>query len=161
MPRKKRPTVEIVRANPAPPAPRGLTPAPGARLAPDAKLEGMLTRLVQERVDEIMAQRGAVDLEPDFRPKEVAWEIQRRQTVFERRKWSLYFSKWGCRRCDRKKAVHAGNGYCSKCHGLFFGRLTQLRREHDRNNPESEVDRHVEHIVSRVRNAERLLGSRG
>ena len=151
MPRKKKPTVEIVRANPVP-----LVPQP-----PGAKLEAMLTRLVQERVDDIMGQRGAVDMEPDFRPKEVAWEIQRRQTVFERRKWSLYFSKWGCRRCDHKKAVHAGNGYCPKCHGLFSGRLTQLRREHDRNNPEHEVDRQVGQIDSRVRFAERLLGSRG
>ena len=147
MPREKKPIVELVLQSQMP-----LTLE-----SPAANLQAMLDRMVRERVNEIMAEPGA-DLEPDFQPKEVSFEIQRRQTVYERRKWALYFEKWGCRRCGGKKASHMGSGHCDKCHHLLAGRLLQIKHEYERANPEKEIERNIDRLTSRIRNAQRLLG---
>lgn len=146
MPDKKKPIVEIMPTSEA-----ALMPKP-----PAANLQAMIDHIVRERVDEIMAERGAA-LESDFQPREVLYEIRQRQTVFERRKWSLYFEKWGCRKCGRKKVSHASGGFCGRCQNLFQSRLTVLKREYERANPELEIQRQIDHITSRVRTAEALL----
>jgi hypothetical protein len=149
MPRKKKPVVEIVRL-------------PEAVLAPSpttAHLQAVLDRMVRQRVDEIMAERGDVDLEPDFQSKEVAYELQRRQTVFDRKKWRLYFEEWGCRMCQRKKWVsHASSGHCSRCVSLMNARLAKIKRRFEEANPETEIDRQIDRISSRLRSAQELLG---
>jgi hypothetical protein len=113
MPRKKMPRVEIV-----PRTEEALVPP-----QPDERPQAMLDRIVRERVDEIMAERGAGHLDPDFQTREVGYGIQRRQTVFERRRWSINFEKHGCRRCDDQTVSHIANGYYKKCYGLLFQRL--------------------------------------
>ena len=149
MPRKKVPTVEIVRAYPAQPVPQ---PNP-------AKLEALLDRLVQERVAEVMARRDDFFLEPCFRSKRVTDEIRRHQTVFEHRRWAVYFERWGCLICHRKKAVHMGNAYCARCRGRIVHRLKAIEREQAKTEYAQDSGQDpIEQIVSRVRSAERLLG---
>src|ERR1700739_2324416 len=120
MTRKKTPRVEIVPRSEA-----ALVPA-----MPTESPRAMLGRVVRERVDEILAERGADQLDTDFRTREVATEMMRRQTVFERRRWSIYFEKWGCRRCDDTAAIHACSGYGAKCRGLLSQRLAKIKRDY-------------------------------
>ena len=148
MRRKKKANVEIVPASEAALVPK----------APAAKLQDMLDRMVRERVDEILAERGAPLLEPDFQSKEIAIAIQQRQTVFDRRKWTLYFEKFGCRTCGNKKVSHASKGYCHACHLLIFCRLKSLKREFEQANPDPEKKRQIDQITSRVRSAQAFLG---
>ena len=119
MPRKVRPTVEIIRANLVPPAP---PPVP-------AKLEAVLNRLVQQQVAEILARREDFLFEPSFRSKRVKDEIRRHQTMFERRRWAVYFERWGCLTCHRKKVMHGGNGFCPTCRLRIVYRLKAIERE--------------------------------
>jgi hypothetical protein len=150
VPRKKNPSVEIM--------PR----SEGALIlkAPAEKFQGMLERLVRERVDEIMANGGASQLETDCQPREVALEIRRRQTVFESRKWRLYFEKWGCRMCNRKTVMHASGGCCERCNSLVTQRLSQIKRDYEKADPEREIERQIDLLTSRVRSARELLGER-
>lgn len=147
MPRKKIPTAEIV-------------PASEAALVPTSKRESpqeMIERIVRERVDEIMAKLEAGQMVPDFIPRDQADELRRRVDVFERRKWSLYFEKWGCRMCNRKNVSHAGSGQCQRCHILVFQRLRAIRAEYEREHPDSEIDRQIDRLTSRFRVAKSLL----
>jgi hypothetical protein len=122
-------------------------------------MQAIITRMVQDRVDEIMAERGGSQLEPGFQPKEVAYELQRRQTVFERRKWALYFLRWGCRMCNRKKNVsHASGGCCATCITRVGARLETIKLQYERDNPEAAIDRQIDRLTSRFRSAEALLG---
>ncbi len=117
MPRKKKPIVEIV-----PTSEMALVPK-----APTANFQAVLDRMVRDRVDEILTERGAALLEPDFHTREIAIEIQQHQTVFDRRKWGLYFEKWGCRMCGKKQVSHGTKGYCDACHHLIYDRLAHRR----------------------------------
>jgi Zn finger protein HypA/HybF involved in hydrogenase expression len=148
MPRKKTPRVEIV-----PRSEEALVPAP-----PTETPQAMLDRIVRERVDEIMAERGAGQLDPDFQTRKVAYEIQRRQTVFERRRWSIYFEKFGCRRCDDKEVSHCGGGYCDKCHGLLWQRLAKIKLDYEKANTERDIQKQIDHLTLRSRTAQALLG---
>jgi hypothetical protein len=147
MPRKNTSRVEILSASEA-----VLVPRPTAE-----NLQAAIDRMVRERVDAILAEHGAALLEPDFQSREVSYEIQRRQTVFERRRWSLYFEKWGCRRCDRKTVSHVCGGYCDRCHNLLFGRLVRIKREFDAANPDKEMQRNIDRLTRRLRSAQELL----
>jgi hypothetical protein len=109
-----------------------------ANLAPQAageNLKAMIERLVRERVDEIVSQPGA--MLTDFQPKEVTSEIRRRQNMFERRKWALYFERWGCRRCGTKEQYHAANGHCRRCQNLLVQRIARIKRDYEREHPTS------------------------
>jgi Zn finger protein HypA/HybF involved in hydrogenase expression len=148
MPRKKNPSVEIM-------------PRSGGALKPKlwtANFQATLERIVRERVDEIMANPGSSQFETDFQPKEFAIEIRQNQTVFESRKWRLYFEKWGCRMCSQKTVLHAGSGCCEKCNRLVTQRLIQIKRDYEKADPEREIERQIDHITSRVRSARELLG---
>ena len=74
-------------------------PPPGT----DAQLAWeRLEQIVEQRVDEVLAASNAARfLEPEFRPQALVSAIMTRQTVWDRRKHSLYFEKWGCRQCER------------------------------------------------------------
>ncbi len=152
MPRQKKNTAEIV-------------PASEAHLVPklsENSLRGMIQEMVARQVSEII-QSGTMELQPDFEAREVAVAIMKLQAVWDRRKWALYYHKWGCRRCDNTEsssthgAPHRGIGYCRKCYQLFVERLKQLRLEWDRERPQRHEE--VDAITRRVRSAERLLGN--
>lgn len=147
MPRKKVPTAEIV-------------PALEGALVPLQKRESpqeMIERLVRERVDEIMVKLEAGQHEPGFIPRDEADELRRRRDVFERRKWSIYFDKWGCRVCARKNVSHYGTGHCQRCYMVIQSRLKQIKAEWDESRPDAEIDRQIDRLTSRFRVAKSLL----
>jgi len=149
MPRRKKPVVEIERLPEA-----ALVPSPST-----AHLQAEFDRLVRQRVDEILAERSPDQMAPAFQPREVAYEFQRRQTVFQRRAGRLYFEKWGCMICQRKKHVsHASGGICSECYAREARRRSQIRLEYERSNPEAAIDKQIDRLTSRLRSAQELLG---
>jgi hypothetical protein len=91
--------------------------------------EAELHLLVQAKVAEIMAERDAVVFEPFFRSRQVAYELKRLQTVPEQRKFSIAFARYGCMICETRERIHAGNGLCTKCRALWFGRFLQIIAE--------------------------------
>lgn len=130
-----------------------------ARVPPRSRedVEAMIARIVRERVDEIMVKVEAGQVEPDFLRRDEATELRQRQDMFERRKWALYFEKYGCRGCHRKNVSHIGTGHCRTCHSLIVGRLRQLKAEYERSHPDSEIDRQIDRLTSRFRVAKSLL----
>jgi hypothetical protein len=91
--------------------------------------EAELSRLVQVKVAEIMAERDAVVFEPFFRSRQVAYELKRLQTVPEQTKFSVAFARYGCMICETRERIHAGNGLCTTCRALWFGRFLQIIAE--------------------------------
>jgi hypothetical protein len=144
MRKPRRVKAEIVPASGAHPVPRH----------PKQNLQATLERMVRERVDEIMAQRDSQLFEPDFRPRSLTAGIFQRQTVFDRKKWSLYYSQWGCRRCDRKNVPHSSLGYCTKCRLIILQRLVQIKRAWDREHSIQSVE-----VSHDSQFAKRILGS--
>jgi hypothetical protein len=141
MPKKKTVSVEIVRM-----------PSP-------SDIKALVDQMVRERVDEALAVRDVPQIERGFHTREVSDELRKHQTMFNRRKWSLYFEKWGCQRCGRTKNVsHASNGTCAACAGLLRRRLVHIKREFDRANPESQIAKDIDHLTRRQRTAQELLG---
>jgi len=45
-----------------------------------------------------------------------------------KRRWFLYFKKFGCQLCGTKKARHVGDGLCLFCRNILRSRLAVLRR---------------------------------
>jgi hypothetical protein len=85
MPKRKSSGVEIV---------------PASAIVPQLSLQAMVQEMVARQVSEIV-QSGTMELQPDFEAREVAVAIMKLQGVWDRRKWALYYAKWGCRRCDQ------------------------------------------------------------
>jgi hypothetical protein len=143
MPRKKKPAVEIVPASEA-----ALVPKPAT-----ANLQAMLDRMVRDKVDEIMAERAAGQSELAHQPR----EIRRHHPGFERVKWPLYFEKWGCEVCGRKRQVsHGSKGRCATCVLRLYHRMQRLEREWVRNNPESQIAEDIDRLTRRFRSAQEL-----
>jgi hypothetical protein len=97
--------------------------------------EKNLTLLVKEKVAEIMADRDAIIFEPFFRSRQIAYELKRLQTMPERRKWSVYFGRYGCLICETRARVHVGNGMCNSCYSRTFTSLKQIISEGVNRNP--------------------------
>jgi hypothetical protein len=89
----------------------------------------MLEQLVQQKVVEILAARDEFVFEPWFRTRQVSYEIRRLQTVPERKKWSLYFERYGCLSCHKQDHSHASSGLCTPCHGRIFKQLKEIVAE--------------------------------
>ena len=123
---------------------------------PSAELKAYLESMVRQRVDEILTASG-IEMESDFRPREIAKVSRQSQNVFERQKWALYFEKWGCRMCGKKAAAHGSTGHCGTCVMRVQNRLKQLKLEYERTHPESEIERNIERLTLRARSAEELL----
>src|ERR1700680_2314822 len=139
MPRKRKISTEIVLQRPA------------------EDMRALLDRIVRDRVDEAMAERANAQPEHNFQPRDVSIEIRRRQSVFERRKWGLYFEKWGCRMCGRKRNVnHGSGGVCATCEVRVAGRLRQIKLEYERDNPESQITENIDRLTRRLRSAQEL-----
>jgi hypothetical protein len=143
MPRSKKARTELIRVQPPQPA-----------ITNFEKLD----LLIQKRVAEAQASQGAI-LEPWFQSKAVGAEIRRHQSIFQQRKWSLYFSKWGCLICRRKTIPHQSRGLCGTCLNRLIQRLTILEREYAKAHPHEYEDRQIDNLSARVRSAERILGT--
>ncbi len=147
MPRKKKSSVEIIRANPVTPTLQ----------VGQANLEAVLDRLVRERVAEVLANPDDTLLSTEFLSKRLADEIRRHQTTFARHRWTLFFERHGCRDCHRKKVLHAGTGYCERCRNRVVYRLKAIERELAKQYGEHNDPRGAERFASRILDAERLL----
>jgi hypothetical protein len=53
-------------------------------------------------------------------------QIDRILPSYYRRRFRVYFDRFGCVRCDRKKTLYGGNGLCLKCLGLVSDRLDRI-----------------------------------
>lgn len=124
---------------------------------PSANLKAVLEGMVRKRVDEILAASGMHELSADYRPTKVAHVARQVDDLFERKKWSLYFDKWGCRICGKKTAFYGNTGHCQTCAQRIHQRLTALRRDYEKAHPEAEIERNIERLTLRARTAERLL----
>jgi hypothetical protein len=91
--------------------------------------QATLNRLVQQKVAEIMAERDSVVFEPFFRSRQIAYELKRLQTQPERRKWSVFFDRYGCLICETRERIHAGNGMCQQCYQRTFQTLKEIIAE--------------------------------
>jgi hypothetical protein len=155
MPRKKIPTVEglpqtatiVVRPTTA-----------EIELRANPEIEAMIGRLVEERLRKIMSDEDAVS--ESFQPKELSYEFRREHELFERHKWILYFEKWGCQRCERKKINHASKGYCSGCYARLHSRLARIKSDYEKTNPERKIEQDIDRLTSRFRSARALVGKR-
>ncbi len=121
--------------------------APAPRTATDFKR--LIAVAVERKVSEIMSDAGA-DFEPWFRPKKIASEIKRRQTVIEQRKWTYFFEDWGCIVCGAKDRRHTGNGFCTRCYGRSCERLKASKRKREK---AKETDLHFEDSLQMAREA--------
>jgi len=142
MPRSKKVKAEIIRV---------------PRQAPVPDL-ATLDALIQKRVAEAQASQSAI-LEPWFQSYAVAQELRRHQSMFHKRKFSLYFEKWGCLVCGTKEKAHHSDGMCNGCFIRFVFRLKRLEEEYAKAHPHEYENQQVESLTSRIRNAERILGT--
>jgi len=100
--------------------------------APDAQtyqqqLKQMFDRLIEEKVQQALADRENAIFQPFYQLRDITDEIRRRQTIAEREKWVRYFEEWGCLHCHEKGAnLHAGLGMCQPCHGRIASRLRTI-----------------------------------
>jgi hypothetical protein len=124
------------------------------RMAPEADLE----RLVQQKVAEALANQAAI-LEPWFQTsRALAAAIRRHQSMFHKRKFALYFEKWGCSVCGSKEQTHVSHAMCQHCLGKFLARLRLLEKDYAKDHPQEYENQQIESLTSRVRSAERILG---
>jgi protein-arginine kinase activator protein McsA len=106
---------------------------------------------------EIVPVRKAFLFEPHFRSKAESDAIRRCMTAQEKQKWTIYFDRWGCLACGQtRKRIHAGNGFCSKCHNNISGRLRTIVRNLSRDR--KSIPEELHEISAAVSEAEHLLG---
>jgi hypothetical protein len=74
-----------------------------------------LARMIEELVHKALSGSGA-ELQPFFGTAEVSYEIKRRQTVPEQKKFTFYFEDWGCMICGSREAGHESCGMCGRCY---------------------------------------------
>ena len=105
----------------------------------------------------IVSVRDALLFEPHFRPKRESDAIRRCMTAQQKRRWTIYFEKFGCLACGHtRKRIHAGNGYCTRCFTNIAARLRSIVRE--LSNERETIPAELHEISAAVREAERLLG---
>jgi hypothetical protein len=80
-------------------------------------------------------------------------------SVFHIRKFALYFEKWGCLVCGTKEQAHDTHAMCHNCSLRFTHRLQQIEKEYAEAHPQEYENRQIESLTSRLRNAERILGT--
>lgn len=89
-------------------------------------------------------------MEPFFQQSQTAQSILRLLPVPHKRKWTFFFSDWGCLRCGRGEnegLSHATNGFCQECYPLVHQRLAQsIRKRIDEN-----ASRTTEEAISKHR----------
>jgi hypothetical protein len=128
------------------------------RVSPEMDLE-TLDALIQKRVAEAQANQGAI-LEPWFQTsRALAAAIRRHGSIFHKRKFGFYFERWGCVICGTKEQAHESHGMCHNCLERFVQRLRQLEKEYAEAHPQEYENQQIENLTSRVRSAERILGT--
>jgi hypothetical protein len=60
--------------------------------------------------------------------------------------------------CSQKAVLHSRGGCCERCSSLVTQRLSQIKRDYERADPEREIERQIDRLTSRVRSARDLLG---
>ena len=102
----------------------------------EAIAELVMERLPLDRLADLVASRiapasrvlaeaspGAI-MEPFLQPAQTSQAILRQLPVPHKRKWTFFFSDWGCIRCGENEGLpHASNGLCGPCHSLVTSRL--------------------------------------
>jgi hypothetical protein len=127
------------------------------RVSPQVDL-ATLDALIQKRVAEAQASQGAI-LEPWFQSPAVAAAIRRHQSVFQQRKWSLYYAKHGCIGCGTKERPHSARGFCARCQQNVVDRLLAIEKEYAKAHPQEYENQQIESLASRIRDAARILGT--
>lgn len=113
----------------------------------------MLDRLVSDKIEQILAERDLEQAAPVYRNR----RIRPFHPGFEREKHALYFEKWGCQTCGRKKGVsHMCNAQCDRCTARFHQRMKQLELEWVSKNPESQILENIDRLTRRIRSAREL-----
>ena len=102
---------------------------PDVQLGAVSPAEAKLQALVQRQIAEALVQKEGMLFEPWFRARRIAEEIRRLQIVPERKKWSIYYDKWGCLRCGTNSRQHASHGMCLNCNVQIVQRLKEIVRE--------------------------------
>ena len=102
-------------------------------LPPDVRSVGpsetKLQRYIQHHVAELLAQREDGIFQPFFQSRRIYQELKKLQSVPEQRKWSMYFSRYGCLVCKTKKRPHSSCGMCMRCKMLVVQRLNAVVKE--------------------------------
>lgn len=132
-----------------------IVPAFEEALVPKASAN--LKNVLRGLIKEILVDEGAVSSGPAVETREIIVRTQRPLTVFDRKKWSLYFEKWGCRTCGKKNVGHGSNGHCAACNTLANNRLQQIKREFDSVRPDQQIQQNIDHLTLRLRTAKELL----
>jgi hypothetical protein len=87
---------------------------------------GVLERLVQQQIAEMLTKEDDLTFEPFFRGRQVSYELRRMLIAPERQKWGKFFDAWGCLRCRTKNSPHGSSGFCRGCRGLISDRLNSI-----------------------------------
>lgn len=98
----------------------------------------------------------AVIMQPWFLPREISNAILRLLPIFHQNKWIYAFEDWGCLKCERKDAIHAGLGLCPTCYGLIFGRLKSSIVRHS-NSEGPSVAELTANLTQKVDSAKQIL----
>jgi hypothetical protein len=61
-----------------------------------------------------------------FLTEDIKRQIDRILPSFYRRRFRIYFERYGCVRCNRKKVMYGGNGVCRDCLYLLGDRLKRI-----------------------------------
>jgi hypothetical protein len=69
----------------------------------------MVADLIDKQVSEALASNSDALFQPWFQLRKVAYEIKRKQTVTEQRKWTEYFKKYGCIVCSPNARTNYGH----------------------------------------------------
>jgi hypothetical protein len=88
-----------------------------------------IEKYAQYRIAELLAARDEFVFEPFFRLRRIANEMFRIQTVPERRKWQVFYERFGCLHCQTTELAHTGNGLCSDCYKWVSANLKKIVRE--------------------------------
>ena len=94
-----------------------------AKASRSVHLERVLTVVKQLSPKELQL------LEPWFRSRQESIEIKRTQTVPEQRKWSVYYDRWGCVSCTKKKTPHKSLEFCQACYLRVSQRIKEILKD--------------------------------
>lgn len=98
-------------------------------LPPEQSAAELVAQVIEQKVAEALAHGSEADFQPFFQPREVAWEIKRRQTVTEKNKYSGAYEDWGCLVCHKKKRPHKSLWMCGSCYEKAHFRLVSSMRK--------------------------------
>ena len=123
-----------------------------------ADMNAILDRIIQNRLDEILSQRGSDDQltmgNLDRQPREISNELRQHRSMFERVKGRMYFETYGCKVCGRKKKVsHESNGCCRTCVQRIYQRERAIKQEYDAQNDEAVIADNIDRLTRRARSA--------